>query len=72
MIDKIFFNPGDLVIVRHEEIVFRPVMVVSKVLKYPIKDSLVLGGVTCWWFIESGEYVEATFNTKDLEHYKAK
>lgn len=69
--DKIFFNPGDLVVVKHEELPYRPIMVVSRVVRYVTKDNEQgLAGIVCWWFSQTGEYSEVKFNTKDLVHYK--
>lgn len=69
--DKIFFNPGDLVIVKHEDLPCRPIMVVSRVVRYLTKDNEQgLGGIVCWWFSQTGVYSEVKFNTKDLVHYK--
>lgn len=87
MIDdnKIYFNPGDIVRVRHEELANRPVMVVIDKKSMQLRTfkpspgstaQLVsegkgrLLGIECFWFNDKGDYCSETFNTKDLEHYE--
>lgn len=72
--DKVYFVPGDIVIVRHKELENRPAMyVVEKVSKTFInKESSeresIFTGLRCRWFSKDGELQEAVFSTKDLIH----
>lgn len=76
-LDKIYFRPGDVVMVRHD-IEHRPRMVVKSkstfvldtkvVSTIPNKQAVHFHGMTCYWFSSQGEYMEKTFNTKDLIH----
>ena len=65
----IFFVPGETVQIK-QEIDYRPVMVVKEVNKMKTRneEKSQLLGITCFWFTVHGEYAEARFNTKDLEH----
>lgn len=71
-INKIFFNPGDVVTIRHE-IENKPTMVVrekivrSIVNKYGEKEAIFVG-IKCFWFDENKDLQEGTFSTKDLIH----
>ena len=66
---KVFFNPGDTVVVR-QDILNRPIMVVKSVDKIKARsdDRPQLFGITCFWFSADGIYQVQRFNTKDLEH----
>jgi uncharacterized protein YodC (DUF2158 family) len=70
--DKVFFNPGDVVILKHD-ISNRPRMVVmEKVTRNMIskdgeKDSLFIG-IKCRWFTSDMRLQEAIWSTKDLKH----
>lgn len=72
--DKVYFVPGDIVTIRHEELENRPTMyIVEKVTKTIInKESTEKGnlfiGVRCRWFSKDGKLQEAVFSTKDLVH----
>jgi uncharacterized protein YodC (DUF2158 family) len=72
--EKIFFQPGDLVILRHKDVKNKPVMyVVEKVSKqYKAGDEIsnVFTGMRCRWFDDNKVLREAIFSTKDLEFYK--
>lgn len=72
--DKIFFQPGDIVVLRHKEVKNKPVMyIVEKVSKqYKSGDEIsnVFTGMRCRWFDENKVLREAIFSTKDLEFYK--
>jgi len=69
--DKIFFNPGDKVKVKHE-LDFCPVMyVVEKVTRsYVNKDTNskenTFIGIKCRWYDSNFALQEAIFSTKDL------
>ena len=69
--NKVFFNPGDRVIVRHS-LDNRPEMyVVEKMVKtFKNKESIesVFTGIKCRWFNTNQELQEAVFSTKDLIH----
>lgn len=68
MEEKVFFTPGDVVVLR-QDIPNKPEMVVSTVDKSTFKDGKsVLFGVTCFWFTDAKEVQEKRFNTKDLKH----
>lgn len=69
--DKIFFNAGDLVKVRHFD--NAPVMyIIEKVIKninhkYGDTESVFIG-MKCRWFDKEDKLQEAIFSTKDLIH----
>jgi hypothetical protein len=67
----IYYNPGDLVQIKHN-LPNKPPMVVSNVQKarsIPGGDeSSTLLGIKCFWFTKDFLYQEQNFNTKDLEH----
>lgn len=71
--DKIFFNPGDLVILRHP-IPNRPVMyVVGRVMqtiKKGAKLESLFKGIRCRWYDNNATLQEAIFSTKDLKFYE--
>ena len=75
MIDeKVYFNPGDIVMVRHEELANRPVMyMVEKVSRNIVSkdgsDNTFIG-VRCRYFDKNQVLREAIFSTKDLVHVK--
>jgi hypothetical protein len=71
MSDFIYFNPGDIVLVKGD-LANKPLMKVKRTQKMKITndDKPLLVGIICFWFTSDGHYQEATFNTKDLEHYK--
>ena len=73
--EKTFFNPGDLVIVKHD-IDNKPVMfVVEKATRSlynketNVKENIFLG-VKCRWFDKNQVMHEDVFSTKDLVHYE--
>ena len=73
--ERVYFTPGDIVIVRHEQLENRPVMyVVEKISRSIVnKDGgreSVFIGIRTRWFSEDGKLQEATFSTKDLIHYE--
>ena len=75
MIDeKVYFNPGDIVMVRHEALENRPVMyMVEKVSRSIVsKDGAdnTFIGVRCRYFDKNQVLREAIFSTKDLVHVK--
>lgn len=68
--EKVFYTPGDLVIVKHG-LENRPVMLVKgKVQKLVRNDDnnnkVEFLGIKCIWFNKNQELQEAVFNTKDL------
>lgn len=76
MIDeKVYFNPGDLVKVRHEMLENVPVMYVLEKITRNIttkdgsSDSVFIG-IKTRWFSKDGRLQEAIFSTKDLVHVK--
>lgn len=67
--DKVYFSPGQRVILR-QEIDNRPVMIVYKVERNIIKNKDggdLLRGIKCRWFTKDGFLQEAVFSTKDLQ-----
>lgn len=70
--DKIFFNPGDVVKVRHQIDHIPTMYVIEKVtrnvvLKDGDKESMFIG-IKCRWFDANNVLREAVFSTKDLVH----
>lgn len=72
--DKIFFNPGDIVKVKHDKLNNVPEMyVVEKVTRTILNKSdnskeNVFIGIKCRWFDKNSCLREAIFSTKDLIH----
>ena len=80
--DKVYFNPGDIVIVKHEELENRPIMLVTDTKKSHFSNEEMvntkigmrkfnrptLKGIVCRQFNANGSVEEAIFNTKDLKH----
>lgn len=71
--DKVFYNPGDIVRVRHEKLENVPVMYVIEKVTRTItnKDATpetVFLGMKCRWFDNNGVLRDAIFSSKDLEH----
>ena len=73
-IDKIFFNPGDIVRLRHSQLKNTPVMyVVEKVTRsYKHNNETInsFKGIKCRWFNNNGDLCEEIFSSKDLEKVK--
>ena len=73
-IEKIFYNPGDLVRVRHRKLSNVPVMyVVEKVTRsYKHNDEILnsFKGIKCRWFNVSGDLWEESMSSTDLERVK--
>lgn len=71
MEEKIFFLPGDLVVLR-QDIPNKPTMLVVKKETMTIKldksseTEDYFKGIRCRWFRTDGGMEEAVFNTKDL------
>lgn len=67
--EKVYFGPGDLVMVRHN-IDPKPLMIVKEKVTKMIRetDSSHFKGIRCSWFSIDLKYQEAIFNTKDLIH----
>ncbi len=65
--DKTYFAPGDLCMVKHE-IPNRPVMVVQRIERSLMRSNEhnILRGLRCRWFTKDGYLQEAVFSTKDL------
>lgn len=69
---KTFYNPGDCVTLKHEDLENVPNMyVVEKVtrslFKGDSKESAFIG-IKCRWFDKNSVLQEAVFSTKDLKH----
>lgn len=72
MLEKIFFNPGEIVILKHD-LPNKPFMyVVEKVTKIYNKNQespyVQFVGIRCRWFDSNHVLREAVFSSKDLEH----
>ena len=70
MSDKIFFNPGDTVQLKHAIDNKPKRMLVHAVdMTHKVDDNKKqLLGITCIWFTTSGELQKCRFNSKDLKH----
>lgn len=71
--EKIYFNPGDLVKVRHEKLENVPVMYVLEKITRNIttkegNTDNVFVGIRCRYFDKNQVLREAVFSTKDLVH----
>lgn len=64
--NKIFFKPGDCVILRQYRLMKSPVMLVIRKETALFKDNPNMKGLRCRWFTDSGLLQEAVFNTRDL------
>ena len=68
--DRIYFNPGELVQIKHD-LPNKPVMMVVKketsIFKNNGDQNNALKGIRCRWFTKNHELQEAIFNTKDIE-----
>lgn len=80
MIEKVFFQPGDLVTLK-QDIPNKPIMIVVKKETKTFKlDTPADGkstveyfrGIRCRWFTTNGEFQEAVWNTKDLQKVENK
>lgn len=69
--EKIFFTPGDLVILK-QDLPNKPIMLVSRIERSIIRkdDNNILKGVKVRWFTQDGFLQEAVFSTKDLVLYE--
>lgn len=65
--DKIYFTPGQLVVLKHD-LPNKPVMMVVRKETSIFKNTgdNILRGIRCRWFTTDGTLQEAIFNTKDL------
>lgn len=69
MEEKMYFNPGDLVRLKHDIPNSPKMLVVGKqnfLFKQKDTGNINLRGIKCRWFTNTGELQEAIFNTKDL------
>ena len=73
-IEKTFFNPGDIVRVRHTQLKNTPVMyVVEKVTRsYKHNDETInsFKGIKCRWFNNNGDLCEEIFSSKKKKKVK--
>lgn len=69
MEEKVYFMPGDVVILK-QDIPNKPKMIVIKkktrMIKSEDNESTFLQGIECFWFTTNSEIQTAVFNTKDL------
>lgn len=65
--DKIYFTPGQLVVLKHD-LPNKPIMMVVRKETSIFKNTgdNILRGIRCRWFTTDGTLQEAIFNTKDL------
>lgn len=72
MEERIFFNAGDLVRVKHdlENKPDRMLVVYVKKLRAAAGTNSSLSGIECIWFDKVGVMHKHLFNTKDLEKCK--
>ena len=70
--EKIFFNAGQVVRLKHDNLDNVPnMMVVEKVSRSMIKNGekeTIFMGIKCRWFDKNEVLQEAIFSTKDLIH----
>lgn len=64
--EKMYFKPGDCVILKQNKMMYSPVMLVIRKENSLFKDSPSFKGLRCRWFTSTGLLQEAIFNTKDL------
>lgn len=71
---KTFYNPGDVVKVKHDKLENVPVMYVLEKVTRSINNretgsyETAFIGIKCRWFDKNGCLREAVFSTKDLMH----
>lgn len=73
--ERVYFAPGDIVILRHEDVKYRPVMYVVEKISRSIVNKEgdrenVFIGIKTRWFSDDCKLQEAIFSTKDLIHYE--
>jgi len=68
--EKIYFNPGDVVEIKHQ-LTNKPAMLVKEKATKLIKGDSHFQGIKCFWFTTTGEYQEQVFSTKDLMMIKS-
>lgn len=64
--EKIYFNPGDVVQIKHA-LDQKPLMLVKEKESKMIKGDSHFKGIRCFWFTKEGLYQEQVFSTKDLD-----
>lgn len=73
-LEKIFYNPGDIVKVRHRQLKNVPNMwVVEKITRAYKKGEETINsfvGIKCRWFNNDGTLCEDVFSSKDLERVR--
>jgi hypothetical protein len=73
MEEKVYFTPGDVVVIK-QEVPNKPIMVVGSVDKAVVRSGegskTTLFGISCFWFTTEGAIQEHRFNTKDLIHHE--
>lgn len=72
--DKVFYNPGQMVRIRHKGLDYVPIMWVIEKATRTILDKTTgeanadFLGIRCRWFNKNSDLCEAIFSSKDLEH----
>lgn len=69
-----YYHPGNLVVLKHEEL-NSPIMLVKEKVTRQFKTdtgniSNIFRGMKCIWFDKNNVLQEAVFSTKDLKLYK--
>lgn len=68
-VEKVYFMPGDVVILK-QDVPNKPKMIVikkkTKMIKSENDESNFLQGIECFWFTSDGHIQTSVFNTKDL------
>lgn len=71
--EKIFYNPGDVVKLKHELENIPAMYVVEKVTRNIVnkdgKTDTIFIGIKCRWFDKNEVLREAIFSSKDLIHF---
>lgn len=69
-VEKVYFNPGDVVQIKHD-LDCKPLMLVKEKAQKMIKGDSHFLGIKCLWFTKEGLYQEQIFSTKDLSMVKS-
>lgn len=70
---RVFYAPGDIVTIKHEELENRPIMMVKEKVETTMKDkegclTTTFVGIRTIWFDKNQDLQSAVFSTKDLMH----
>lgn len=73
MEEKIYFTPGTLVVLKHDELNSPVMLVKEKQVRTYVRNSEVITdfiGIKTQWFDKNYVLREGVFSTKDLKFYK--